>query len=63
MKKAKDVIRRKEVHLPDSVLERLALLASKKKWSLKRFMEQVLTDKVKPKKTVLVFGNDQIELK
>ena len=59
----KDIIRRKEVHLPHSVLERLAIAASKKKWSLKRYMQEVLTDKVKPKKTVIVFDNDKIELK
>lgn len=59
----KDIIRRKEVHLPDSVLERLAALASKKKWSLKRYMEVVLTEKAAAKKTVLQFGNEQYELK
>lgn len=59
----KDIIRRKEVHLPDSVLEVLALGANKKKWSLKKYMEQVLTDKAKIRKTVLVFGSDEIELK
>lgn len=63
MKKQKDVIRRKEIHLPDSVLERLSMAANKKKWSLKKYMEEVLTEKVKIKKTVLVFGNDEIELK
>jgi hypothetical protein len=59
----KDIIRRKEVHLPDSVLDTLALGANKKKWSLKKYMEQILIDKAKPKKTILQFGNEQYELK
>jgi len=59
----KDIIRRKEVHLPDSVIERLAALATKKKWSLKKYMEEVLKEKLKPKETVLLFGNYKIKLK
>jgi hypothetical protein len=63
VKSKKDTIRRKEVHLPDSVLEILSLGANKKKWSLKKYMEQILTDKAKIRKTLLVFGNEEIELK
>lgn len=59
----KDIIRRKEVQLPDSVLDRLALAANRKKWSLKKYMEQVLTDKAKISKSSINFGSEQCELK
>lgn len=35
-------IKRKEVHLYPIVIGRLQILADKKKWSLKQFMESVL---------------------
>jgi hypothetical protein len=34
--------KRKEVVLPNEAIERLQILADKKKWSLKKFMESVL---------------------
>jgi hypothetical protein len=38
-----DKIRRKEIHLSDFTLERLAEKANVKKWSVKKYMEEVLT--------------------
>lgn len=58
-----DNIKRMEIKLPSSVIERLDIGARKKKWSRKKYIEEVLKDHVKVKKTVLVFGNDEIELK
>ena len=58
-----DNIKRFEVKLPSSVIERLDIAARKKKWSRKKYVEEVLKEHVKVKKTVLVFGNEEIELK
>jgi metal-responsive CopG/Arc/MetJ family transcriptional regulator len=58
-----DNIKRVEIKLPSSVVERLDIAARKKKWSRKKYVEEVLKDHVKVKKTVIVFGNDEIELK
>jgi metal-responsive CopG/Arc/MetJ family transcriptional regulator len=58
-----DNIKRVEIKLPASVIERLDIGARKKKWSRKKYIEEVLKEHVKTKKTVVVFGNDEIELK
>lgn len=58
-----DNIKRVEIKLPASIIERLDIAARKKKWSRKRYIEEVLKDHVKVKKTVISFGNDEIELK
>lgn len=58
-----DNVKRLEIKLPSSVIERLDIGARKKKWSRKKYIEEVLKEHVKTKKTVLVFGNDEIELK
>lgn len=34
--------KRKEVHLPNEAIYRLQILADRKKWSLKKYMESVL---------------------
>lgn len=58
-----DSIKRVEIHLPTSVIERLEIAARKKKWSRKKYIEEFLKEHTKVKKTVIVFGNDEIELK
>jgi predicted HicB family RNase H-like nuclease len=46
--------KRFEVKLPSSVIERLDIAARKKKWSRKKYVEEVLKEHVRTRKTVIV---------